>query len=74
MYADGHSMSIAILPNHLVKSGSKLKLYEFDASHLKRYISLPDDADTLFMSAEYREGIVLLQVPKTARPLKKERR
>lgn len=72
MYADRHSLSIAILPNHLVKSRRKLKLHEFDASHLKRYISLQDDADTLFMSAEYREGIVLLQVPKTARPIKKK--
>jgi HSP20 family molecular chaperone IbpA len=34
MYPDGHSLSIAILPNHLVKSRRKPKLHEFDASHL----------------------------------------
>ncbi len=50
---------------------STLQVHEFDNSFLERQISLPANADTEFIVAEYREGLLRLCVPKTNMPVKR---
>jgi HSP20 family molecular chaperone IbpA len=42
-----------------------LQLHEFDNRPIKRQVYLPTNADTEFISAEYKEGIVYLHLPKS---------
>ncbi len=41
------------------------QLHEFDNRSIKRYIFLPANADTEFVSAEYKDGILCLHIPKS---------
>lgn len=43
----------------------KPKIHEFDMNYFERQITLPQDADTEFATAEYRDGILSMLVPKT---------
>lgn len=43
----------------------KMRIHEFESMHQQREILLPDDAETEFMSAEYQDGILLIQIPKS---------
>lgn len=46
-----------------------LKIQEFDAAIFQRHICLPDNADTVFISAEFKKGILHLFIPKTNEPM-----
>jgi HSP20 family protein len=48
----------------------KLQVHEYDGDKLVRHILLPDDADTEFVCAEYRLGVISLHIPKTQHPQK----
>ena len=41
------------------------QLQEFRKRSIKRHVLLPTDADTAFVSAEYKDGIVYLLLPKS---------
>ena len=43
----------------------KMYIHEFESAHQQREILLPEDAETEFMSAEYHDGILLIQIPKS---------
>lgn len=47
-----------------------LPLHEFDRECLERHILLPQDADAEFASAEYRQGILHIYIPKSELPSK----
>ncbi len=47
----------------------ELKIHEFDTACFQRHVFLPHNADTAFMSAEFRKGILQLHIPKTNEPL-----
>lgn len=40
------------------------QVHEFDTQCLERHIVLPENADTAFMCAEYKQGILYISVPK----------
>ncbi len=44
------------------------QLHEFDDRSIKRYVFLPANADTEFVSAEYRNGALCLHIPKSQGP------
>lgn len=46
----------------------KMQIHEFDTKSVERHILLPDNADTEFISAEYRQGILSLYIPKSNEP------
>ena len=48
----------------------KLQIHEFDAGLFERHLLLPDNADTEFIIAEYKQGMLNLYVPKTSLPAK----
>lgn len=54
-----------------ISSVKALRVHEFEKDLLERKIFLPKDADTEFIAAEYREGMLKLCVPKTGSPVKR---
>lgn len=46
----------------------KLQIHEFDKDYLERHLLLPDNTETEFVSAEYRQGMLMLYIPKTLEP------
>jgi HSP20 family protein len=59
-------LSIVVLSRECQEEKRKLQIHEFDSERLERQISLPENADTEFVSAEYRYGVLKLYIPKTA--------
>lgn len=43
----------------------KDRLHEFDGCYFERHIQLPRNCDPEFVSAEYHNGIIVLQIPKS---------
>ena len=48
-----------------IPEDKKTKIHEFDSKHFLRHISLPVNADTVFISAELRAGLLSVHIPKT---------
>jgi HSP20 family protein len=46
------------------ETGEQQQLHEFDIGCLERHIVLPEQADTDFMSAEFKQGVLCLHIPK----------
>lgn len=71
IYLNNTILSIVVLHKDSEKPNiEKLQLHEFESERLERHILLPDDADTEFISAEFRQGILKLHIPKTNEPLR----
>ncbi|MGB5008168.1 MAG: Hsp20/alpha crystallin family protein [Ferruginibacter sp.] len=69
--AHDHILSIAVLHKDCEAfSKGNLQIHEFDSECLERHILLPNHADAEFVSAEYREGVLYLHIPKTKHPQK----
>jgi HSP20 family protein len=58
-------LSIIVLRMACENLQHSLQLHEFDNRPIKRQVYLPTNADTEFISAEYKEGIVYLHLPKS---------
>jgi HSP20 family protein len=58
-------LSFIILHKHSEELKWKLQIHEFDTDFLERHLLLPDDADTEFVCAEYKQGILSLHLPKS---------
>jgi HSP20 family protein len=67
--AEENILSIIILFEKVARY-KNLKIREFTPRVYKRHVALPTNADLLFLSAEYREGILKLHVPKSEVPIK----
>jgi HSP20 family protein len=63
---------VSVIHEHkMLLKQKKFQMHEFAFDDCyTRKIVLPDNADTLFISAEYRSGILQLHVPKSTNPLK----
>ena len=60
---------ITVLHNATVLPGRTVQLHEFDNKCFERQIVLPGNCDTDFISAEYRQGILSIYIPKTTAPV-----
>jgi len=47
----------------------RARIHEFDCHMLERNVNLPRNADTEFLVAEYRQGILYIHLPKTEEPV-----
>lgn len=66
IYVNDNFLYITVLHKMNEKLGkNKLRIHEYDTECLERHILLPQDTDTEFISAEYRQGILQLHLPKT---------
>lgn len=70
IYAKGNVLSICAVHTDKINSSLRIRqLHEFNYKWFDRHILLPDNADTTFISAEYKSGILKLRIPKAAQPL-----
>jgi HSP20 family protein len=68
---DGNVLSVSVFHQPLAQTNPEsFQLHEFDYNCCKRHVILPDDADTEFLSSEYKAGILCLYVPKVKNPVK----
>ncbi len=58
-------LSVIVLYKNSDELKRKLQIHEFDTDFLERHLLLPDDADTEFVCAEYKQGILCLHIPKS---------
>lgn len=71
LHAKDNILSIAVLHRKPANEETgDSKLHEFNPDFFERNITLPETSDTQLTKAEYREGILMLYVPKTGEPLK----
>lgn len=68
----GNVLSISVIySDHNRDKQKKFQLQEFNFNHsYTRKIVLPDNADSVFVFAEYKAGILHLYIPKSTHPLK----
>lgn len=67
VYADKNVLSVYVVHHHQkVGNPEKFRLHEFSCNCFERHIELPIDADTEFVSAEYKEGVLRIYVPKAS--------
>ena len=59
----GH-LSVAVLGRKGDIMEEETRLHEFDVKTVKRLIVLPKDADAEFISARFKRGLLLLDIPK----------
>lgn len=60
----------AVHKDNVLTENENFQLHEFKYACFDRHIILPENADTDFISAEYRAGILHLSVPKSNHPTK----
>jgi len=64
IHACNNILSVAVLHKDCKKLKEQLQIHEFETECFGRNIVLPENADTEFASAEYKEGILNLIIPK----------
>lgn len=70
IYAKGNILSICAVNNDRINDTlKKQQVQEFSFKWFDRHVLLPEDADSTFISAEYRSGILILHIPKATRPI-----
>jgi HSP20 family protein len=68
----GHVLFISVIYDYAPCKQKKLQLHEFTFDGgFSCNIMLPNNADPVFISAEYRSGILQLHIPKSKRPVKR---
>ena len=71
IHADENTLSIVAVHKQSANySNEQFQLHEFNYTCFDRHILLPENADTEFTGAEYKEGILRFYVPKTDQPAK----
>jgi HSP20 family molecular chaperone IbpA len=68
----GNTLSIGMIQKKPALEGEeKFRLQETEYGGFERKITLPENSDTLFTSAEYLSGVLRLHVPKVTRRRKR---
>lgn len=71
IYTKGNVLSICAIQTDKINASLRYQqLHEFNYKKFNRHILLPENADTTFISAEYKSGILKLRIPKAKLPLK----
>ncbi len=74
IHSDANVLSVCVLQkDDGSHEGEIFKLHEFNYECFDRHIILPGNADSEFASAEYKEGILRLLIPKSEQPGKNMR-
>lgn len=61
-------LTIMVLNMACEKHLRQLHIHEFDTRCFERHILLPENADTEFVSAEYKHGMLSLHISKSLKP------
>jgi HSP20 family protein len=71
IYVQDNILSIMVLHKHCEEfAKGQLQMHEYDTACFERHILLPENAATEFVSAQYRQGILSLHLPKNGGALK----
>ena len=71
--ADENDLSVCVVHKKCgLTDRERFQLHEFNYECLDRHITLPQNADAEFISAEYKGGILCLYVPKAKQPVKNQ--
>jgi HSP20 family protein len=71
VHIDENILSISVLHQRASATDQvNFRLHEFDYNCFDRHITLPEQADAQFTSAEYFSGILHLHMQKTSHPVK----
>ena len=65
VYADNNVLSVYVIQQKTDNPG-QFRLLEFNSNYFEHHIDLPGDADTEFVSAEYKDDVLHIHVPKTS--------
>lgn len=66
IHMHNNTLLLFVLKEKITKEkNEKSRMHEFDSNALKRHIPLPSNVDPGFMSAEYKQGILQIYIPKT---------
>ncbi|MDN3654286.1 Hsp20/alpha crystallin family protein [Ferruginibacter paludis] len=68
VFADDNTLSVAVM-NYPPDKDENFRLHEFNFECFKRLIPLPKNIDAEFANAEYRNGILYMNVPKAINPV-----
>lgn len=61
---DDHTLTIKVIHKEHGGAPGRPRIHEFDVNYFERQIELPEKCDAEFISAEYRDGILNLLIPK----------
>jgi HSP20 family molecular chaperone IbpA len=61
-------LAIVVKHNEDMPGHKKVVCHEFDHQLFEKYVYLPDGADAAFVSATYKQGILCIHIPKSAKP------
>lgn len=64
IFVEDYTLTIKVIHKEHTGAPGKPRIHEFDVNYFERQISLPEEADAEFTTAEYREGILNLIIPK----------
>lgn len=63
-FVEDLTLTIKVIHTDQGGTPSRPRIHEFDVNYFERQIELPENCDAEFVSAEYREGILNLIIPK----------
>ncbi|MBL0146243.1 MAG: Hsp20/alpha crystallin family protein [Chitinophagaceae bacterium] len=64
MSINDNVLSVIVAHQNTGNRNQKQEMHEFDIENLERHILLPDNADAEFVIAEYKQGILVIHIPK----------
>lgn len=67
IFVEDHILTIRVIHKENDYPSSTQRIHEFDINYFERQIALPEDSDLEFITAEYRDGILNLIIPKVAK-------
>ncbi len=70
VYLNNKILTIVLLHKNSEELKNTLQIHEFETECLERNITIPENADPEFISAEYKQGVLILHIPKTKETVK----
>ena len=62
-------LSITVLHRDEEPGRKEFRIHEFEGKYFQRRITLPYNADPVFVSSEYKDGILHICIPKSKNPI-----
>jgi len=67
VYTDKNILSVCVVHRHQnTDDPGRFRVHEFNYNCFERHLELPADADTEFVRAEYKEGVLRIYIPKAS--------
>ena len=67
---DNEILSVRVLHKDIPSSEGHANLHEFEGKYFERHLVLPPNADAVFISASYKDGLLTIHLPKSPNPLR----